>query len=73
MAHSGNGRILADLLIKAAGLSGKRVKSITCRCTTKEVITFEAELLGVDEDISTALKDIDVTAVTDPMQDYETA
>jgi hypothetical protein len=52
---SGHGKELTSLLIKAAGLDGKRVKSLECRVATGEAITFTAELYGLDEDIGPAL------------------
>ena len=55
IGQGGDGYKLAQIIQKAAGLDGFRLKSIECRIASKEVITFKAEIMGTAEDIAAAI------------------
>jgi hypothetical protein len=65
ITFGGNGKALTDLLLKAAGMDGKRCVKLTCHCERNAVITFEAEFMADDEQIGEAMKTVDVTEITD--------
>jgi hypothetical protein len=48
-------RDLMAFLAKAAGVDGKRLKAITCRCEHRSWPEFTVELLGEENDIRDAL------------------
>lgn len=56
------GKELWRLLAKAAGVDHLRVRSITCRIASREVIKFEVELMGERERIAHALEAADTPA-----------
>ena len=55
IGQGGDGYRFAQIIQKAAGLDGFRIRSIECRVASREVITFKAEIMGTAEDIAAAI------------------
>lgn len=55
LGQGGDGYRFAQIIQKAAGLDGFRLRSIECRVAGKEAITFKAEIMGTAEDIAAAI------------------
>ena len=73
LPFSEEGRKFIKLLEKAAGVEGKHTKSIDCRVSIHEVITFKVELMATEEDVKAAVETCDVTKLGDAVVEYSKA
>lgn len=52
----GPGSELRNLLMKAAGVEGKKLRRLVCTMDHKDVITFDVTLLALEKDVANALE-----------------